>query len=278
MALVNIESCLNSSVNFSVSGWSYSTTLGLVFNITGDTNIPDGCYTIGSLVSSTVTIDGVATLVTDCNDSLCSGYCQNNYCLSIPISSYSGYNGTYTLEGNYGGDYYWTGGTTPGYIFFNGTNWCLSNSLGGTCDFFGQNPTTYACPDLDSTIMYEGTCSITPIPTDPCSDLDFDVLLECDIPTPTPTPGPNMCFVIDSELIGTNILIAPININKVLHNLPFEIYKLFDKGHFFSSIAFINCVIYKDNSVNIKLKIIRKIVHHSNIFNYIFYVLLFINI
>ena len=136
MATVQIESCINSSISFMVPNWSYTTTLGLVFNIVGDTVIPDGCYTIGSLSMMTVFMDGTATLVLDCNDTLCTGYCQNNYCISIPINSYSGYNGTYTLEGTYGDDYYWTGGTTPGYMFFNGTHWCLSNSLGGSCDFF----------------------------------------------------------------------------------------------------------------------------------------------
>ena len=67
-----------------------------------------------------------------------------------------------------------------GFIFFDGIKWCLSTTLGGTCDFYGANPVNplnVNCPDIDETIMYEGVCVPTPTPYDPCSVLDFDVFL-----------------------------------------------------------------------------------------------------
>ena len=191
MPTVYLERCCDNTINYEVNGWTGSTSLGDVFSITGDTNIINGCYTIvSSLTAPVVTFDGIETSVANCNDPLCVDCCDTNLCFDVSLSAYTGFNGTYTITGNYNGNYYWTGGTPTKYLFYDNVKWCLSSSLGGDCTFYGSNPTSQTCPDLDESLLTNGPCVPTPTPTDTCFNIDFDVLLACDIPTPTPTPTP----------------------------------------------------------------------------------------
>jgi hypothetical protein len=150
MADIILSSCCYTQLVYSATSWSYTTTPLSAFNITGDTNIPDGCYTIvtGVTAFGPFSFDGTATVITDCSDPSCSGYCgPEEFCISVSLSAYTGYNGTYLVSGSTNGYPYWQGGTTPGYLYFNNTNWCLSTSISGNCDFFGPNPTTSLLPD-----------------------------------------------------------------------------------------------------------------------------------
>jgi len=109
-----------------------------------------------------------------------------NYCLS----NGSSYDGTFTLQGYYGGNpYYYTTfaiGGDFGYIFYDGNKWCLSDSLGGPCIFYGKEPCYSSCPDIYE--LFAGGCSTTTTTTNPCDIVDFDAVFECYSPTPTPTP------------------------------------------------------------------------------------------
>ena len=53
---------------YSATGWSYLTNPGLTWEITGDTTIIDGCYTVVTGVTGTfVEFDGDASsTITDC--------------------------------------------------------------------------------------------------------------------------------------------------------------------------------------------------------------------
>ncbi len=169
MPNVVLSSCCYNLI-YSATNWSYSTTVGSGFLITDDSNIIDGCYTIVSGVTgNTVSFDGTAVGNTPCESS-CSAYCYSNvFCINTNLPSYSGYDGNYYFNGSYNGKVYYTGGTSVRYLYYNSLNWCLSTSLGGTCDFFGPNPTFSEYPDLDETIMSNGVCVPTPTPYDPCS-------------------------------------------------------------------------------------------------------------
>lgn len=105
--------------------------------------------------------------------------CPTNLCIDTGLSAYTSYDGTYTTGGTYNGYPYWTGGTEIGYIFYDGTKWCLSDSLTGTCVFFGNEPCLSICPDLDPTIMTNEACPPDPTPT----------VTTTPDPTPTPTPS-----------------------------------------------------------------------------------------
>ena len=99
--------------------------------------------------------------------------------------------GNYEFVGDYNSKPYWTGNTTPThYIFFNGNEWCLSDSLGGDCILFGAYPCQSTCPDICEHYLNSGIClTPTPTPTINCDVLDFDALFDCQFtPTPTITP------------------------------------------------------------------------------------------
>ena len=153
--------------------------------------------------------------------------CGYQKCIDIGIAIYSGYNGTYTFAGTYNGYPYYSGGDEPGYLFYDTTKWCLSNSLSGQCIVFGNTPCLSTCPDLDPTVMSDGPCvtvvsptptltptitptisvtpteGVSPTPTitltttptpslsDVCGNVGADITTGNTInPTPTPTPTP----------------------------------------------------------------------------------------
>jgi hypothetical protein len=120
-----------------------------------------------------------------------------DFCFRTGFSTLSGYSGNFTSAGSYNSRTYYSGdGTTTGYIFYNGTNWCLSNTLGGVCLLEGA--TCYsACPDISSNYFTTGPCP-TPTPSGiNCNTLDFVAYFDCDYEpflTPTPSIG---CDVVD---------------------------------------------------------------------------------
>ena len=126
MADVVLSSCCYNYV-YSATGWSTGhTAVGLGFEIFGDTNIIDGCYTIVSGVTgTTVVFNGSATTNAGCGADCLPFCCSNTLCLNIQNNTYSGYSGNYGFLGSYNGYPYWTGGSPSfGYIYFNEVNWC----------------------------------------------------------------------------------------------------------------------------------------------------------
>ncbi len=181
MANILFEGCYYSGYQFftNESNWTGATSaVTSVFSFQSDTTVPDGCYTIVSAFTSGFTSvsfipDGVYTLQANCSASACnpSAFCSNEICIQINNDIYSGYSGNYEVAGVFNNYPYWSG-STNGKIFYEGSRWCLSNSLSGNCYFFGSEPTNSTCPDLSETIYYTGTCLPTPTTTNPCTFVD----------------------------------------------------------------------------------------------------------
>lgn len=129
--------------------------------------------------------------------------CSDEYCISYTNTEYDG---NYGYAGEYLGNYYWTGdGLTTYYIYNNGDEWCLSDSLGGSCFLSGKSPCTTECPDLCDSFFSAGICSTTTTTTSPCVDFDVDAIFDCEvIPSPTPTPTPTVTPTITVTPSSTN--------------------------------------------------------------------------
>jgi len=141
------------------------------------------------------------------------GPCNNEFCLYTNFSGTSMYDGNYTSGGTYNARPYYVG-SSAGYVFYDGTKWCLSDTLGGDCILAGKSPCFSNCPDLDELFWSEGPCPTpTPTPTpNVCLTVDFQALFDCDYqpeptetcPTPTPTvsltPSPNPCAYVDADI------------------------------------------------------------------------------
>ena len=64
---VVLSSCCYNIVYSAVTGWGYSSTPGSVFSVTGNSNMPIGCYTIvtgvtGQVINFSGTAQGVTGL------------------------------------------------------------------------------------------------------------------------------------------------------------------------------------------------------------------------
>lgn len=115
----------------------------------------------------------------------------NTFCFRTTFPSLSGYSGNYVLTGTYNSKNYYQGdGNTIGYVYYTGSYWCLSDSLGGTCLLRGASPCYSQCPDISINDFIGGVCP-TPTPTpENCSTFDFNAYFDCDWePLPTPTPS-----------------------------------------------------------------------------------------
>ena len=83
MANVVLSSCCYNFV-YSATSWVDLTTPGLSWEITGDTNIMDGCYTVVTGVTGTfVEFDGVADSIAGCGADCLEYCCDENICLNI---------------------------------------------------------------------------------------------------------------------------------------------------------------------------------------------------
>ncbi len=132
---------------------------------------------------------------------------EDDFCLYTQLSSIQAYNGNYIASGTYLGRPYFVGdGTTTGYIFYNGSYWCLSDSLGGPCLLQGAFPCNSPCPDISANFFNVGPCPTpTPSPIN-CNSLDFNAYFDCDyVPYPTPSPS------IDCDLLGLDVTSFPVS-------------------------------------------------------------------
>lgn len=134
------------------------------------------------------------------------------YCISntgVPL-----YNDSYedTLT-NYNGVQYYTGQTNGLFIYYSSgdTQWCLSDTLGGTCYLSGKSPCSTTCPDLCDELFTTGSCPTpTPTPTNNCSSLDFEALFDCDLP-PTPSVTPTSTVTPTVTVTPTSTNICPVS-------------------------------------------------------------------
>lgn len=103
------------------------------------------------------------------------------------------YDGEYTSGATFNGYSYFTGDTTPTYFIYFSTGatenfWCLSSSLGGTCEQVGTLNSFSLCPDFWGGFYSVGACpATTTTTTSPCDVFDFDAIFDCIIPTTTTT-------------------------------------------------------------------------------------------
>ena len=138
-------------------------------------------------------------------------HCEStDFCFTTQFSGLSQYNGTYTQYTTYNTKNAYSGdGITTGYIFYTGSYWCLSASLGGTCLLQGASPCYSVCPDISSEVFTSGICPTpTPTPAD-CSTLDFLAYYDCDYePLPTPTPSVP-CSLVNFDMTGIGVTPTP---------------------------------------------------------------------
>jgi hypothetical protein len=126
------------------------------------------------------------------------------------LSSLTGYTGNYTVAGNYNTLQYYSGNsTTTSFIYYTGSYWCLSNSLGGSCVLQGATPCKSVCPDISANDFTIGVCpSPTPLPVD-CTTFDFNAYFDCDW-EPTPTPIPIIpCGDVDFDFTNNTVTPTP---------------------------------------------------------------------
>jgi hypothetical protein len=132
---------------------------------------------------------------------------EDDFCLYTQLASLQTYNGNYVSGGTYNSRPYFVGdGTTTGYIFYNGSYWCLSDSLGGPCYLQGAFPCNSPCPDISANFFTVGPCPTpTPSPIN-CNSLDFNAYFDCDyVPYPTPSPS------INCDLLDLNVTSFPVS-------------------------------------------------------------------
>jgi hypothetical protein len=138
-------------------------------------------------------------------------HCEStDFCFTTQFSGLSQYNGTYTQYTTYNTKNAYSGdGITTGYIFYTGSYWCLSASLGGSCLLQGASPCYSVCPDISSEVFTSGICPTpTPTPAD-CSTLDFLAYYDCDYePLPTPTPSVP-CSLVNFDMTGIGVTPTP---------------------------------------------------------------------
>lgn len=193
---------------------------GCVMDIYGN------CYNLISATCDPATIEWIGyqapSICEQClNQTPPCPTCQfASYCLDT--GGLLPYDGTYFFTGTYNGYDYYSGGTgSVGFIYYDGTKWCLSDTLGGNCLLFGLEPCSNPCPDLGSALT-PYVCDLAPTPTPgPCDTFAFDSFFGCDLisptpsatvsstptqtPTVTPTPSPtqpcNVAFIMSATSI-----------------------------------------------------------------------------
>jgi hypothetical protein len=117
------------------------------------------------------------------------------YCLLTYFPDTETYDGTYYSAGTYNDRVYYSGDT--GFIYYGNLQWCLSDTLGGTCILHGGYPNYGICPDLCSDLFSSGTCVTTTSTTNPCNIFDFEAYFDCDVSTTTTTTIPCSATSID---------------------------------------------------------------------------------
>jgi len=171
-------------------------------------NRPDfsSCATCVVTQTPTPTISVTPTL-TPTPSSTPPACATGTFCFSTILPSLSGYSGTYTSGSTYNSRLYYTGNTSPvTYIYYTGSYWCMSTSLGGTCILEGKKPCYSACPDISANFFNPGACPPpTPTPID-CNTLDFTAYFDCDfVPFVTPTPS------IPCDLVDMRVTAFPVS-------------------------------------------------------------------
>ena len=137
------------------------------------------------------------------------------FCITNEYSTLSGFTGNYKPAGSFNSKIYYTGATF-GVVYFKGTEWCLSQSLGGSCIITGKSPCFLEVPDFESSIIYSGYC-VTPTPTKTTqANISFDANFSCEI-APTTTPS------ITRTVTPTNTVTLTPSVSTIYNNINLQL-------------------------------------------------------
>jgi hypothetical protein len=173
-----------------------------------------GCFTVVSIngglgypqYSAVLSPSYSGTSVTACTGTCaCTLACDTDYCIT---GTDTAFDDNYKYIGDYDGYPSFEGLNNGYFIFYSSgeTSWCLSSSLGGTCDLFGKSPCISNCPDLCTDYFNNGICPTpTPSPTTNCNVLDFNAIFDCAVtPTPSVTPTISVTPTVSVTPSATN--------------------------------------------------------------------------
>jgi hypothetical protein len=183
------------------TGTLYS-SVGSVFTGAGSCPTPTPTPSVTATLTQTPTVTPTVTPS--------GGPCSSTYCFNTTLPSLSAYSGNYDLTGTYNSyDYYVGDGTTIGYVYNTGNQWCLSSSLGGSCLLSGTTPCDSICPDISANNFTSGPCPTpTPSPVN-CDTFDFTAYFDCDW-EPLPTPSPSVdCGDVDFDVTSIGVTPTP---------------------------------------------------------------------
>jgi len=188
-------------LSYVATGPLYS-SVGSVFTGAGSCPTPTPTPSVTATLTQTPTVTPTVTPS--------GGPCSSTYCFSTTLPSLSAYSGNYDLTGTYNSyDYYVGDGTTIGYVYNTGNQWCLSSSLGGSCLLSGTTPCDSICPDISANNFTSGPCPTpTPSPVN-CDTFDFTAYFDCDW-EPLPTPSPSVdCGDVDFDVTSIGVTPTP---------------------------------------------------------------------
>jgi hypothetical protein len=178
-------------------------SVGSIFTGAGSCPTPTPTPTVTTTQTQTPTVTPTVTPS--------GGPCSNTYCFNTTLSTLSGYSGNYVFTGlTYGGYSVYVGdGTTIGYVYNTGNQWCLSSTLGGSCLLSGTTPCESICPDISANNFTSGPCP-TPTPSSVnCETFDFTAYFDCDW-EPLPTPSPSVdCGDVDFDVTSIGVTPTP---------------------------------------------------------------------
>jgi len=183
-------------------------SVGSVFTGAPSCPTPTPTPTVTTTQTQTPTVSPTSTLTPTPTPS--NGACNSIYCFRTTLPSLSGYSGNYTQTGTYNSNFYYNGdGTEFGVVYYTGSYWCLSTSLGGTCLLEGSTPCYSICPDISANYFNGGPCPTpTPSPVN-CEPFDFNAYFDCDWePLPTPSPSVN-CGDVDFDVTSLGVTPTP---------------------------------------------------------------------
>jgi cell division septation protein DedD len=154
---------------------------------------PEGVYVtlIGECIAPSATVQPTPTQTPTPSVTPSAGWfkCSSSeYCVLTYFTETELYDGTYYSGSTYLDRVVYSGDNAV--IYYTGTYWCLSETLGGDCILHGPIPSYEICPDLCADFFSSGTCVTTTSTTNPCNVFDFEAYFDCDVSTTTTTTIP----------------------------------------------------------------------------------------
>ena len=194
-------------ITYSAIGTIYNGN-GVTFIGAGSCPTPTPTPTVTKTQTQTPSVTPTSTLTPTVTPT--NGLCDLIYCFRTTLPSLSGYNGNYTQTGTYNLNFYYEGdGTEFGVVYYTGSQWCLSTSLGGICLLEGSTPCYSDCPDISANYFNGGPCPTpTPSPVN-CEPFDFNAYFDCDW-EPLPTPSPSVdCGDVNFDVTSLGVTPTP---------------------------------------------------------------------